>query len=432
MLEENTNKYITTGYVSEIRNFGNLLFLILRSGYNTEQITFFKKDCPELYKIAKELTKESYVQVIGTKKEAPKAMNGYEVVPVDFKIITKAKAPVPLDISGKIESGFEARIDHRFLDLRMPKTRAIFKIRSKVYKAVVDYFNSLDFVNINTPKLTQGGVESGAELFKLDYFGKPAYLSQSPQIYKQMMILADLKKVYEIAPVFRAEKSNTTKHMCEFTGIDFEMANIDGIDPIIEVVEGLMKKIINYVKDNCKEDLQVLDIDPETLKAPEKFPIVDMKTIKEYLKEKGKELKPEEDLDSEAEKLVYKIGLEKFNSDFVFVTNYPFASRPFYHMCYEDSKDGQKITKSFDLIWKGVEICTGAQREHRVEILEKQIKEKDLSLEVMQYYIDLFRYGAPAHGGTGLGLDRIVELLLNLPTVKEAVLLPRDPDRLTP
>ena len=422
-------KYTTYGYVSEIRNFGNLMFLILRNAYKTEQITFFKKDCPDLYSQAKEVTKESVVKVVGVKKDAEKAMNGYEVIPESFEIITKSDAPVPLDISGKIESTFDARINHRFLDLRMPEHRAIFLVRSKVYKAVVDYFDNKDFININTPKIVVNGVESGAELFKMDYFGKPAYLAQSPQIYKQMMIIAGLNKVYEIAPVFRAEKSNTTRHMTEFTGIDFEVGFIKDYYDVKDVVEGLLIHILKYVNENCKKELELLNVQ---IKIPTKIPMMDMPSVKKLLKEKGKVLSEEDDLDSEAEKLVYEIAKEKFDSEFLFVTNYPFSARPFYHMCFKELIDGLKTTQSFDLIWKGVEIATGAQREHRVEVLKEQMQEKEMNLEDMKYYTDMFRYGVPPHGGTGLGLDRIVELLLNLPNVKEAVILPRDPDRLTP
>lgn len=415
-------KYTTVGYVSEIRNFGNLMFVIVRKGYDYEQITFFKKDCPELYNQAKDLTKESIIKIVGEKKQAEKAMNGYEVIPENFEIISKAKAPVPLDISGKIESTFDARINHRYIDLRMPEHKAIFVIRSQVYKASVDFFNKNEFINITTPKLVDCGVESGAELFKLDYFGKPAYLSQSPQVYKQMMIVSGFEKVYEIGPVFRAEKSNTTRHTTEFTGIDFEIAFAD-YEEILKITKELMTHIIKHVKENCKKELEILKIN---LTEPKEMGVIDMPTLKNLLKEKGKTLTEEEDLDSEAEKLAYEIAKEKFGSDFLFVKDYPFEARPFYH-----KKEGQK-TKSFDLIWKGVEICTGSERETRVDVLKKQIQEKGLKEEDLNYYIEMLEYGSPPHGGCGIGLDRIVEILLNLPNVKEAVLLPRDPQRLTP
>jgi aspartyl-tRNA synthetase len=419
------NEYKTRGYVSEIRNFGNLLFIIIRKGYDFEQITFFKKECLELYNKVKDLTKETIIEVVGEKKDSEKAMNGYEVIPKNVEIISISKAPVPLDISGKIESGFDARINHRYIDLRYPKNKAIFAVRSAVYKAVVDFFNNNNYINITTPKIVDCGVESGAELFKLDYFGRPAYLSQSPQVYKQMMIISGFEKVYEIGPVFRAEKSNTTKHTTEFTGIDFEVGYIDNYSVLIDIVKKLLLSIINYVKENCKKELEILNVN---LNDAKQFKEIKMSEIKELLKEKGKILTEEEDLDTEAEKLVYEISKEKFGAEFVFVTDYPFASRPFYHKCYSE----KKITKSFDLIWKGVEICTGSLREHRIDVLKQQIHEKGLKEEDLNYYIEMLEYGTPPHGGCGLGLDRIVELLLDLPNIKEAVLLPRDPQRLTP
>lgn len=418
-------KHETTGYISEIRNFGNLMFIIIRKGYDFEQITFFKKDCPELYDQAKDLTKETIIKITGEKKTSEKAMNGYEVVPSSLEVVSVAKAPVPLDISGKIESTFDARINHRYIDLRYPQNKAIFVIRSQVYKAVVDYFNKNNFININTPKIVDCGVESGAELFKLDYFGRPAYLSQSPQVYKQMMIVSGFEKVYEIGSVFRAEKSNTTKHTTEFTGIDFEIAFGD-YKQIMKITQELFKQIIKHVKENCEKELKLLNIE---LKEPKDFPIVSMSKLKELLKAKGKVLSNDDDLDTEAEKMCYDIAKEEFDSEFLIVSDYPFTARPFYHKCHEDDK---KITKSFDLIWKGVEMCTCSERETRIDVLKKQIQEKGLKEEDLKYYIEMLEYGTPPHSGCGIGLDRIVEMLLNLPNVKEAILLPRDPQRLTP
>jgi len=421
-------KYVTKGYIFETRNFGNLLFLIIRNGYDYEQITFFKKENPDLYAIAKDLTKESIIKVVGEKKVSEQAMNGYEVIPETLEVLSVAKAPIPLNISGKIESTFDTRINNRYIDLRIPKNRAIFKIRSSIVRATTDYFDNNDFFCINTPKLVEGGVESGAQLFKVDYFGRPAYLAQSPQVYKEMMIVGGFNKVYEIGEVFRAENSNTTRHLTEFTGIDFEIGFIEDYNDVMDVVEGLMKEILTYVNKNNKREMELLGIN---IKIPEKMPRVKMSEVKKMLKEKGKILSEEDDLDPESEKLVYEIAKEKYDSEFMFVTDYPFSVRPFYHMCYKDAT-GKRTTYSFDLIWKGCEICTGAQREHRPEILEEQITDKGMNLKDMEYYIRMASYGSPPHGGTGLGLDRIAQLLIGLLNVKEAVLFPRDPDRLNP
>jgi len=422
-------KYIARGYVSEIRNFGNLMFFILRDQYKKEQITFFKKDNLELFNKAKEVTKESVVVVSGEKKTSEQAMNGYEVIPETLEILSISDAPVPLDISGKIESGFDARINYRYVDLRVPENLAIFKVRSKIVRAVTDFFDSNGFVNINTPKIVVNGVESGSELFTVDYFGKKAYLSQSPQVYKQMMIAAGFNKVYEIGDVFRAEKSHTTRHLTEFTGIDLEIGYISGPEEVYDVIEQLMKHVLTTIKRECEFELKLLGVE---IKIPERIPRITMKEAKEILKAKGKDYPQESDLDAEGEKLLGDYVMQKYGCEFVFLTQFPFSARPFYHMCEIGKQSSQKITKSADLIWKGCEICTAAQREHRVSILKEQILEKGISLDDMDYYVKMLSYGVPSHGGAGLGLDRITQLLLNLSSVKEAVLLPRDPERLTP
>jgi aspartyl-tRNA synthetase len=367
--------------------------------------------------------------VTGTKKDSEQAMNGYEVIPETLEILSISDAPVPLDISGKIDSGFDARINYRYIDLRVPENLAIFKVRSKIVRAVTDFFDEKGFININTPKMVSNGVESGSELFEINYFGNKAYLSQSPQVYKQMMIAGGFNKVYEIGEVFRAEKSHTTRHLTEFTGIDMEMGYIKDQKEVMKVIEDLMKYVLKYVDKECKQELELLKV---KINTPKKIPKITMKQAKELLKEKGKLIPAEEDLDSEGEKLLGDIVKEKYDSDFVFLTEFPFTKRPFYHMCKNKKENGLKITKSFDLIWKGCEIATGAQREHRVEILKQQIAEKGMSVEDMDYYVKMLSYGVPSHGGTGLGLDRITQLMLNLANVKEAVLLPRDPERLTP
>ena len=422
-------KYTARGYVSEIRNFGNLMFFILRDQYKKEQITFFKKDNPEMFEKAKSITKESVVVVTGEKKTSEQAMNGYEVIPQTLEILSISDAPVPLDISGKIESGFDTRINYRYVDLRVPENLAIFKVRSKIIRAVTDFFDNENFININTPKMVSNGVESGAELFEIKYFDRPAYLSQSPQVYKQMMIAGGFNKVYEIGEVFRAEKSHTTRHLTEFTGIDMEMGYIKDPEEVMVVLENMLKYVLTEIKTNCKEELEILKVE---IKIPDKIPRITMKDAKVMLKTKGKNYPDEEDLDSEGEKMFGDMVLEKYGSEFVFLTEFPFTKRPFYHMCKDEKENGLKITKSFDLIWKGCEISTGAQREHRTVILKEQIAEKGMSLEDMDYYVKMLSYGVPSHGGAGLGLDRITQLMLNLANVKEAVLLPRDPERLTP
>ncbi|MBI4147432.1 aspartate--tRNA(Asn) ligase, partial [Candidatus Woesearchaeota archaeon] len=288
------------------------------------------------------------------------------------------------------------------------------------------------------PKITTIGVESGAELFILDYFGKPAYLAQSPQIYKQMFVTGGFERVYEIGPIFRAEKSHTTRHLTEFTGVDFEMGFINDYDEVMDLIEEMFIYLMSNLSSEAAEELKTLGVE---LEVPNKIPRITMEEAKKILAKsshsvrdvpggtKGKKYRDDEDLDPEGEKLLGELVKEKYGSEFVFITLFPAAVRAFYHMKPEGRAD---VTKSFDLLFNGVEICTGAQREHRYEILKKQAKAKGIDLDQMAEYAEIFQYGVPPHGGAGFGLDRITQRLLKLDNIREAVLLPRDPERTRP
>ncbi|MDO8428844.1 MAG: aspartate--tRNA(Asn) ligase [Candidatus Diapherotrites archaeon] len=418
-----------SGWVENYRDLKKIRFIQLKDRTGFIQVTLPQTEVSkEVFDSIQDLTKESVLEIDGLVKKSPQARLGVELIPSKIQIVSKAKAPTPIDMSGKIVSDLSVRLDYRFLDLRNPKSINLFKLRSRVLGFVVDFFENSGFIGINTPKLTSAGVESGAELFKVDYFGKPAYLAQSPQIYKQMMVCSGLEKVYEIGPVFRAEKSHTVRHLTEFTGIDFEQGFIESEQEVMDTVEGLMHFILKHVQEECAEQLIALGLD-QKIEVPEKIPRMDMVEVKKLLAENGLKLTAEDDLTPEAEKWLGDYVLKKFNSEFVFVTNYPWAVRPFYHMKPNGDSKG---TKSFDLIWKGLEIATGAQREHRYDLLKAQAKEKGLNLDEMKDYSLIFQYGVPAHGGCGLGLDRIMEQLCNLDNIREAILLPRDPERLTP
>lgn len=421
------SKATASGWVEKVRDLGGLKFFMLRDREGSVQVTAKKGDvADEMLKQVISLGREDCVSVTGQVRASKQAPGGIEVVPERIELISKAASPLPIDIVGKIETGLDKRLDFRFLDLRNPQHAAIFKIRSQMSKATADFFDSQGFININTPKITVAGVESGAELFPIVYFNREAFLSQSPQIYKQMMVAAGFDKVYELAPVFRAEKSRTTRHLTEFTGIDFEMGFIKDVHDIMDVNEGLMKHIIAHLLKHCKKELGMFKAE---LKLPKKIPRITMKEAKEMLAKEGKKLPEDEDLDAEAERKLGEVMKKKTGEDFVFVCMYPWKKRPFYHM---RPADNPKLTCSFDLIWNGIEIATGAQREHRYDVLKKQGVEKGVDLDAMKDYANIFRYGCPPHGGTGLGLDRLVECLLRLDNIREAILLPRDPDRLTP
>lgn len=419
-------KVKVNGWLQENRNLGGLRFLLLKDRSGELQVTVVKGETTEEIKEATSgLTRESVVEVIGELKASEKAPGKVELIPEKFIVLNKADSPTPIDTSGKIVSDLSVRLDNRFLDLRNKKSLAIFKVRGQIYKACVDFFEENGFANMQTPKITSAGAESGAELFPVVYFDREAFLSQSPQLYKQMMVCAGFEKVYEIAPVFRAENSNTPRHQTEFTGIDFEMGFINHTSDIMDVIEGLFKHIFDHLNKTCSEELKLWNIEA---KVPKKIPRMTITEAKKLLAEKGKVLPEDEDFDPEGERMIGEIVKEKFGEEFVFVTNYPLKKRPFYHFYNVDGK----TTDAFDMIWNGVEIATGGQREHRYDILKKQAQDKGINLDEMGWYADLFKYGAPPHGGVGFGLDRIVQRLFKFENIREVVLLPRDPVRLTP
>ncbi|MEM4263426.1 MAG: aspartate--tRNA(Asn) ligase [Candidatus Woesearchaeota archaeon] len=417
---------VIAGWAQEVRDLKKIKFILLRDRTgNTQCVALENETEKESFDLISQITKESVVEVTGVMNKSEQAKKGFEVVIKKIKLFSKAE-PLPIDISGKIETNLDKRIDFRFLDTRRPEINAIFKVRSEIYAAAVEFFKKNGFININTPKITVIGVESGAELFEVNYFGKKAFLSQSPQVYKEMMVAAGFEKVYEIGPVFRAEKSHTTRHLTEFTGIDFEIGFIKDENTVMDAIEDLIKYILKKVQKNCMPELALLKAN---ISIPKKIPRVPMSECRKLLAEKGKVLPENEDFDPESEKMMGDIAKEKFGSDFIFVTRYPWAKRPFYHMKPDKSPNE---TKSFDLLWNGVEVATGAQREHRYEILKAQAKEKGLDLDKMGDYANIFKFGMPPHGGVGFGLDRMTQRVLNLDNVREAILLPRDPDRLRP
>lgn len=373
-----------------------------------------------------DITKESVVEIIGIPKENKQSRYGIEVGIKKIQLITKSEVPLPIDNTDKSNTNLDKRIDYRFLDARNLKKQAIFKVRSKIAKILTNFFDENGFININTPKLTMLGAESGAELFKVDYFGTPIYLSQSPQIYKQMFMNAGFERVYEIAPVFRAEKSHTNRHITEFTGVDFEMAFIKDENDLMNMAEDMIIYLLTNLKKECVDELKLLEINHI---IPKEIPRITMQEAKKLILKKGKKYSEEADLDAEGEQLIGQIIKKKFGSEFVFITNYPWEIRPFYHMKPENDDKG---TRSFDLLFNGVEICTGSQREHRLDVLQKQAKEKYIDLSTMEKYTEIFKYGIPPHGGIGFGLDRITQKLLGLNNIREAVLLPRDPERKIP
>lgn len=413
------------GWVKNSRALGKIKFLVLRDISGEIQVVAPEKEVDKkVFEIMDKLPRESVISIVGEVKESKQAPGGKEILPTKIEVLNKSEENLPIDISDFSKTELPKRLDYRFLDTRRKSISAIFKIRSCIYKNIVDFFYNEGFTIINTPKITTIGLESGAESFVVNYFDKKAVLAQSPQFYKQMFTVGGFEKVMEIGAVYRAEKSHTTRHLTEFVGVDFEMGFIKDENDIMDVIEKMFKYVITKVKEERKDELTLLNIE---LKVPKKIPRIPLPEIKKILVKQGKKLKEEDDLDAEAEKMIGEYVLKEFGEEFIFVTDYPSSVRPFYHMRPENNPKG---TRSFDLLFRGVEIATGAQREHRLEILQKQAKEK--GVKIPKIYEDIFRYGAMPHGGVGFGLDRITQRMLNLDNTREAVLLPRDTERLTP
>ncbi len=415
------------GWAENVRNLGGLAFITLRDINGKYQITVSKNSNSELFEKLPDIKAESVLEVVGEKKNNEKAVNGYEIIPKKLEILTVAEQPVPLNLSEKVQSSLDKELDFRFLSLRKPKTAAIFKIQSTVSNAITKFFEDNGFYQIHSSKIISQATEGGANVFQIIYFDRTAFLAQSPQFYKQMMMAAGFEKVFEIGPVFRAEPHHTSRHLTEYTSVDLEMSFINSYEDVMTVMENLMVRIFKEVKERNRKDLELYGIELEELKTP--FPRITIKEAAEILKKYGNKLKDDGDIDPEGERIMGQYVKEKYGSDFFFLTEFPWSIAQFYHMKKEGNED---VTNRADLIYKGLEITTLAQREHRYDVLIKQLNEKNLDPEKFKFYTDFFRYGVPPHGGSGTGLERIVKQMLNLENVAEATLLPRTPDRLVP
>lgn len=417
------------GFVEEIRDLGGLKFIKLYTKDGYVQITINKKTADEkLVRDFATLTRQSCIKVTGEEKELPKSKINVEIHPKTLYIYSIAATSLPLEPSGKTSAEVDTRFKWRVLDLRDEKKRAIFTIQTALEHYAREYFTRNQFIEIHSPKLLGAPSESGAELFELRYFGKKAYLAQSPQFYKQMAICAGFNRVFEIGPVFRANPSFTYRHDTEFTSLDVEIGYIESYQDVIkfeqEWLTYMITKLKEYWGDMIKKNF---DMEITVPKTP--FPQVKMTEAYEIVEKHGGKVKRGEDLDSEGEKILGKYVKEKFGHDFVYLTEFPVSVRPFYHM--RDS-DNPQITYSADLLFKGLEITTLAQREHRHDVLLKQAKEKGLSQENMEFYLNFFKYGAPSQGGFGFGLTRILMQLLGFKNVREVTFVPRDPKTLWP
>jgi nondiscriminating aspartyl-tRNA synthetase len=421
------------GWVHAVRDQKRMQFVVLRDETGLAQLVLAKADpTSELNETISMLTPESAVTVTGLVVADERVkLGGVEIQLASVTVDSPAEPELPITP----ESALDKRIDWRYLDLRRPDRRLIFEVQSTVEHAMREYWREQGFIEIHTPKLMGSASESGAELFKVDYFERTAYLAQSPQFYKQMAMAGGFGKVFEIGPVFRANPSFTSRHDTEFTSVDVEIAWIDSHEDVMAFEERWLAHVLGVVAREHGERIrstfgvEVGGIEGSpTLPIP--FPRITLADAKALLKEHGHEAPgPDHDLDPPSERALSAIVAERSGSEFVFVCDYPTSVRPFYHMRHQDQPT---LTKSFDLLWRGIELTTGAQREHRYEQLLAQAREKQVEIAPIQYYLDFFRYGAPPHGGFGFGLTRLLMQLLGQDNVREVTFLYRGPHRLEP
>ncbi len=419
------------GWLQTLRDQKKMQFLVVRDRSGAVQVAFEKAAGAELAQRISALTAESAIAVTGVVVDNPIVkLGGLEIQLSGLDVENLAVSPLPLDPFAVEQPALDYRMDWRYLDLRRPENLLLFRVQTTIEAALREYWLQNDFIEINSPKLMGSPSESGAELFEVPYFERKAYLAQSPQFYKQMAMAAGFERVFEIGPVFRADPSFTSRHMTEFTSIDMEMSWVESHEDVMAFEERMLQYVYRRVKDAHGEQIrQLFGFDLQVPVVP--FPRIPMSEAVQILKQRNYTLPPDKkgDIDPGGERELGAYVKEKYNHDFVFLTDWPIGVRPFYHMRHPADPN---LTLSFDLIACGLEITTGAQREHRYDVLAQQALEKGLHLEPIQFYLDFFKHGCPSHGGLAIGLSRLVMILLGLNNIREVVYLFRGPTRLQP
>ncbi|MGC8580742.1 MAG: aspartate--tRNA(Asn) ligase [Thermoplasmata archaeon] len=425
--ELNNKEVKIAGFLQEIRSLSKLSFFIVRDITGTVQCTLKKANIDEnSYKIWSSIERESVIEVVGIVKVGTEAKSGIEIEVKNINVVSRAQVPLPLPVVDKVNATLDTRLNNRFLDVRKERIAKIFKFRSVVIQYIREFLISEGFIEIETPKIVSQGAEGGATLFPIDYFGNKAYLAQSPQLYKQMAMASGLERVFEISHAFRAEPSDTIRHLTEFTSLDIEMSYIDSSEDVRNILEKMILYVVNAISAKNMDMVNSLGIEVPKMITP--FPRVQYDECKNMLLQKGINVS---DIGSEEEKILGQIISEKYGADFYFITDFPVEVKKttFYAKRLDNNPT---LTGYFDLEFRGMEITSGGQREHRYDVLVSQIKEAGLSPDSFEGYLKAFKYGIPTHGGFGFGVDRLIQQLLKETNIREVVLYPRDRFRLVP
>ncbi len=426
--EIKTGEVVLSGWINKIRDLGRVKFIILRDCEGIAQITFKKgiiKDT--LFEVIKGLGQEDIISVRGNVIKRENAPQGVEVIPNEVDVVDKAIRPLPIDISGKIESNLDVRLDWRVLDLRRPETTAIFKVQAKIVEAMMKFLNEKRFLQVFTPCLMGTASESGSEVFSVVYFEKNAFLRQDPQLHRQLLIAAGFEKIYDLGPNWRAEPSHTPRHLCEYRACAVEFAFMLNESDIMRIEEELIIAALKTVRKECQKELYLLGKEVSIPSTP--FPEFKFPEVYDILEEFGKKIEYGEDYDRESENILSRYVKEKYGNDFFFVNRFPYKVKPFYVMKVDENP---QWARSVDMIYKGLEQSSGGQREHRYKKIIQQIKEKQMNVNSLDWFTKFFKYGVPPHGGFCLGIERFVKQLLDLKNIREGVLFPRAPERLLP
>jgi nondiscriminating aspartyl-tRNA synthetase len=411
------------GWIHQIRPVGKIKFVILRDRTGIVQTIVLNKEID-----ISNVERESVVTIYGKPKTEKQAPGGFEVEVTGIEIIEKAQSPLPFEVNRATELTnvkIDTILDHRPFSLRNPELASIFRVQAEIVRAFAEFMRADGFLEIHTSKIISAGTEGGTNLFPIQYFEQTAYLAQSPQFYKQMMVGAGYERVFEVGFVYRAEDHATSRHINEYLSLDFEMGFIESEQDVINEEIRLLKFMFDSIRKNCAEELKLHNAElPEIDTIPQLRLSEAIKIIKEKF---NKKMETENDLAPEGERLICEYTKQEFNSDLVYITYYPANARPFYTM-----PDGTGLTKGFDLLYKGMEVTTGSQRINNYQMLVDNMRKFGLKPESFEFYLEIFKYGMPPHGGLAIGTERLTQQILNLKNVREASLFPRDRYRLTP
>lgn len=415
------------GWVSEVRDFGKIRFVVLRNWREKVQLTLKRGITPEeIFELTHGLTQESVVEAVGKEVVEKKAKAvDREIVPTEIVIHSIANPKLPMDPNWKVPAQLPTRLDNRPLDLRRPEVQAIFKIEASLIQGMEEWLHENGFLRVFTPAIIGAASEGGAEVFRVHYFDQEAFLRQDPQLHRQLTVIGGFERIYDLGVSWRAELSHTPRHLSEFRSMAVELAFIESEQDTMRIEEGMIRAGIKRVVEERYKELELLGVNLEIPKIP--FPELRFPKVYDILEEMGKVIEYGEDYDTESEELLWQYTKGEYGSDFFFVNRFPFKAKPFYVM-----KEDDTWARSVDLLYKGLELSSGGQREHRYDVLISQIREKGMNPKNLEWFTKFFAYGAPPHGGFAVGIERLTMKMLDLPNIKEAALFPRDPERVLP